>query len=153
MNRTASRSKKVGSAARKASYRLVCQSTPKELLRVETFLFKLGRELRLDDGSIHRLVVAVTEAVNNAILHGNKQNPAKKVVISSAVTKHLLIIRIADEGEGFNPDVLENPLEEKNLLKEHGRGVFLMRSLMDEVKFKKRKAGQTVEMKLRLIVR
>jgi len=64
--------------------------------------------------------------------------------------KHILTIRVKDEGRGFDPALLQDPRDEKNLLKENGRGVFLIRSLMDKVTFKTLKSGSVVEMKVKL---
>jgi len=96
------------------------------------------------------IVVSCTEAVNNAMIHGNQSNPDKKVSVRCIVDKHILTIRVKDEGRGFDPAQLQDPREEKNLLKENGRGVFLIRSLMDKVTFKTLKSGSVVEMKVKL---
>jgi serine/threonine-protein kinase RsbW len=104
----------------------------------------------MDDGIMYRLLVASTEAVNNAIVHGNKSDPGKKVIIRCRVDKKTITIYVADEGKGFDSENLQDPREEKNLMKESGRGIFLMRSLMDQVKFKHLKSGSVVEMKVKL---
>ena len=113
---------------------------------VEMFLNRINKEARLDDGTFYRLLVACTEAVNNAILHGNGTDPKKRVLIVCLVYPRLLKIRVHDEGRGFNTRNLPNPLEERNILKEHGRGVFLMKSLVDKVGFRRLKKGMVVEM-------
>ena len=99
---------------------------------------------------MYRLLVSCTEAVNNAIVHGNNSDPDKKVIIRCTVEKKILTICVKDEGKGFDSERLQDPREEKNLMKENGRGVFLMRSLMDRVKFKRLKSGSFVEMKVKL---
>lgn len=109
-----------------------------------------NKEIGLDDGTMYRLLVAATEAVNNAILHGNASDPRKRVHLCLRTTKHTLILRVSDEGQGFDAGSLPNPLDEKNLMKEHGRGVFLIRSLMDEVEFVKLKAGSAAVLKVKL---
>ncbi len=95
-------------------------------------------------------LVSCTEAVNNAIIHGNKSAPDKSVTVRCTVEKKYLTIRVKDEGRGFDPEELQDPREEKNLMKESGRGFFLMRSLMDSVKVKRLKSGSVVEMKVKL---
>jgi serine/threonine-protein kinase RsbW len=106
-------------------------------------------ELHIDDGIMYRLLVSCTEAVNNAIVHGNKSDPDKKVIIRCIVDEKILTIYVKDEGKGFDSKSLQDPREKKNLMKENGRGVFLMRSLMDKVKFKRLKSGSIVEMKVK----
>lgn len=133
---------------RPAVFTLQIDSNPRNLMRVESLLQLIAKEMRLDDGMLYRLQVAVTEAVNNAILHGNGSDPSKQVKIQCRRTDHCLQFRISDEGKGFDSSSLPNPLEEKNLLKEHGRGVFLMRTLMDSVTFRTLKKGSVVLMRL-----
>lgn len=131
-------------------FEMMCQSNPKEIEGIEKFLQKINSEYTIDDGTMYRLLVSCTEAVNNAIIHGNKSDPGKKVVIRCSIGKKYMTMRIKDEGEGFDPDTLQDPREEKNLMKENGRGFFLMRSLMDSVSVKKIKSGSVVTMKVKL---
>ena len=133
-------------------FELTCRSSTRELLRVEKFLQSMGKRAKLDDGAVYRLLVAGTEAVNNAILHGNGGDEGKQVLIKCSITSRLLRLTVVDEGTGFDADHLDNPLDEKNLMKDHGRGVFLMRSLMNSVRFRKLRAGSAVEMTLELPV-
>ncbi len=135
----------------KVSFEMECKSSPKEIGCIEIFLQKINRaRLHIDDGSMHRLLVACTEAVNNAIIHGNHSDPNKRVLIRVLVGKKIVTIKVKDEGEGFNLRNLTDPRAEDNLLKESGRGVFLMRTMMDEVKFRKLKSGYVVQMKLKI---
>jgi serine/threonine-protein kinase RsbW len=134
----------------KCIYEMVCRSNQKEISHMEKFLKKVSMHLHIDDGMMHRLLVSCTEAVNNAIVHGNKCDPDKKVVIRCVVNKKTLTISVKDEGKGFDSESLQDPRDEKNLLKENGRGVFLMRSLMDKVKFKRLKTGSVAVMQVKL---
>ena len=129
---------------------LVCRSEPREIAKVEKFLAKVNKTAHLDDGTNYRLLVATTEAVNNAIIHGNKLDPKKLVRISCRILDRTLVVTVRDGGKGFNPKSLANPLEEQNLLKENGRGIFLIRSLVDDVGFQMHKTGTSVIMKLDL---
>jgi len=129
---------------------MTCKSDPREIAKVEKFLKKVNQKARLDDGTMYRLLVATTEAVNNAIIHGNRFNPRKRVSISCQIKDHTLFLTVKDSGRGFDPSSLANPLEEENLLKESGRGIFLIRSLMDEVDFRMHKRGTSVIMKVDL---
>jgi serine/threonine-protein kinase RsbW len=142
--------KKSGRIHHKCIYEMICRSNQKEISHIEEFLRQISTQLHIDDGMMHRLLVSCTEAVNNAIVHGNKSDPDKKVIIRCVVKKRTLTICVIDEGKGFDPESLQDPRDEKNLLKENGRGVFLMRSLMDKVVFKRLKSGSVVEMKVKL---
>ncbi len=119
----------------KETFELIIPSDPTNVQRIEDFLHKATKHVHLDEVHFHKLLVAATEAVNNAIIHGNGADPAKSVLVSCTLTKHYMFLSIRDEGKGFNPETIPNPLHEENLLKESGRGVFLMRTLMDEVEF------------------
>ena len=79
--------------------------------------------------------VSFEEALRNAMIHGNKSDPGKGVLIETIIADNEIIIVVEDEGEGFAPKKLPDPTLDENLLKEGGRGVYLMRHLMDEVKF------------------
>jgi serine/threonine-protein kinase RsbW len=142
--------KKDDGRVRRLTYELTCKSSPREIACVERFLQRINKTLRLDDGTMYRLLVSCTEAVNNAIVHGNKNNPDRRVTIRCTATEKAITIRVKDEGEGFNAENLPDPREEKNLLKESGRGVFLIRSLMDDVAFRRLRRGSVVEMKIKL---
>jgi serine/threonine-protein kinase RsbW len=141
---------KVIKQIRNTVFEMVCESNPKEIGCIETFLHQVNKKLKLDDGTIYRLLVSCTEAVNNAIIHGNKSAPDKSVNVRCIVDKRFLTVRVKDEGKGFDPEKLQDPREEKNLMKESGRGFFLMRSLMDSVRVRRLKSGSVVEMKVKL---
>ncbi len=123
-----------------------CKSDPKEIAKVEPFLQKINKAVRMDDGTYYRLLVAGTEAINNGILHGNKSDPKKSVFATCTIDSRKLVFRVKDQGRGFKPENVPDPLEEKNLLKTSGRGIFLMRSLMDKVTFNVTAEGTEVEL-------
>ena len=127
---------------------LVLASNPKQVGKVEGFLEKVNKRVKLDETQFNKLLVAVTEAVNNGIIHGNKRDPSKKVVVTCIIDHTMLTTRVQDEGPGVDPDTIPDPLAEENLLRENGRGVFLMRSLMDAVEFEKLSGGSAVIMKM-----
>jgi serine/threonine-protein kinase RsbW len=81
------------------------------------------------------VAISITEIVNNAIMHGNKGEPNKTVAIKIIFVGDNVEIRIRDQGKGFNPNTVPNPIEESNLLNQVGRGIFIVRSLMDSVDF------------------
>lgn len=121
-------------------------SDPKNVHRIEQFLLKINSAVKFSDEKFGTLLVVVTEAVNNAIIHGNKRNPSKKVVVNGIVRNHLLVINVKDEGKGFNPHGIPNPIDEGNLLRESGRGIFLMRQLAEKVSYNSK--GNEVTMKI-----
>ena len=90
------------------------------------------------------VAIASTELINNAIVHGNKSNPHKTVTIEIVFTDADVTVRVSDQGEGFNPQEIPDPLAEENLLREVGRGVFIVRSLMDELRYEAGPSGGTV---------
>jgi serine/threonine-protein kinase RsbW len=100
--------------------------------------------LGMDGEARHWVDIAVREAVANAIKHGNQQDPDKRVCVDADVEGADLVIRIEDEGEGFDPGDLKDPLAPENLLRPNGRGIFYMRSFMDEIQYGPRPGGGTV---------
>ncbi len=92
----------------------------------------------------HQIMMAVREAAVNAVLHGNAYDPAKKMTVTYEAEPGQLTIRIADQGRGLDPEEIPDPLAPENLLKQSGRGVFLIRSFMDEVSFKNLHPGTEI---------
>ena len=113
---------------------------------------RVSRQLEFDDDALVWMEVAVRESVINAIKHGNKHDLRKQVTVEfttrPAVNPVELLIAIRDQGEGFDPEALPDPLAPENLLKSSGRGIFFMRSFMDEVSIHR---GPDVGMEVRLI--
>jgi serine/threonine-protein kinase RsbW len=113
----------------------------------------VGQTLGLDDDTQHYVGVAIRECVINAIMHGNRNDSSKHVFVefSTANAPHsVLTIRVRDQGEGFDPDTLADPLAPENLLKASGRGIFLIRSFMDDVQLRSAPEGG---MEVRMIKR
>jgi serine/threonine-protein kinase RsbW len=130
--------------------KLTIASNPKNIAKVEKLLQKIALRIPLDEIQMNKLMVSLTEAVNNAIVHGNKSNPDKKVTILCESVPGWLLIMINDQGRGFKLDDVSNPLKKENLLRESGRGIFLMRTLMDRVEFEIIKGGHQVRLWLSL---
>jgi serine/threonine-protein kinase RsbW len=112
---------------------------------------QLSRHLGLDDDAQHWIGVAVRESVINAIKHGNRGDSAKSVEVEFLLRPALapceLLISVRDHGEGFDPHALPDPLAPENLLKASGRGIFFMRSFMDDVQIV-RAAGGGMEVRM-----
>jgi len=102
---------------------------------IEPLIWDIQNSLSLTDERVYNILIAVTEAVNNAVCHGNKYDVTKKVDFSIRVLDNEIIFVVIDEGSGFNPDKIPDPRDPKNLLREGGRGVFLIQQLSDEAVF------------------
>lgn len=107
---------------------------------VDDALARLG----LDDDSRHWVGIAIREAVANAIKHGNRLDPEKRVDVELALRDGHAVIRVHDNGEGFDPSSVGDPLAPENLLKPSGRGIFYMKNFMDEIVYAAGSEGGTV---------
>lgn len=105
------------------------------LPEVESVSSKIATEAGFGDSTIDDLSIAITELFNNAILHGNKNDASKNIAITYTCNETHLIVSIKDEGTGFTPEKIRDPLAPENLLAENGRGIYLAKNLMDDVKF------------------
>ncbi len=99
------------------------------------FLESWLKQQNVPDDIIADIGIAVTELINNAIKHANKFDTSKKVTIILEYLNNEVVVSVSDEGRGFEPEKIPNPVSEENLLKEVGRGLFIVKSLMDDVKF------------------
>ncbi len=105
------------------------------LNHLEKMIQALEQEYGLEAELVHRITMALHEAITNAILHGNKLDPSKTVEVETLRDGNHLRITVTDQGEGFDPASLPDPLDEKNLLRSGGRGVFLIGQFTDELTF------------------
>lgn len=110
-------------------------SKPENIAVVERLIDQISDAHNIIPEHYGNVLIAMTEAVNNAIVHGNKLDLAKSVSVSCAVQEKNLVFRVADEGPGFDYDNLPDPTAPENIEKPHGRGVFLMRHLADDCAF------------------
>jgi serine/threonine-protein kinase RsbW len=123
---------------------LIITSDFANLPRVEKFTVGICKKAKLNEDQSDNMAIAITELVNNAIIHANKQNPEKKVTIRARYEKDRIVVCIIDEGEGFNPEQVANPTDPKNLWKQNGRGLFLVRNLIDEVEIHSSSSGTEI---------
>lgn len=114
---------------------LVISSRLKNIDRVKDFLQEVYHEYSLNMNSFNRVFLGISEAVNNAIIHGNHLNPEKNVFIKMNLSGHLFKIEVEDEGQGFSENVLIDPTVSENIRQEHGRGVYIIRQLANELVF------------------
>lgn len=117
------------------SLHLKIPSLTENIRVVESFIDNARETYTLNDDIYGNIMVAVTESVNNAIVHGNKEDKNKDVKLSLEIEKNSLSFTIEDEGEGFEYDKLPDPTAPENILNPGGRGIFLINNLVDEVEF------------------
>lgn len=127
---------------KRVSYTL--DSTLESVNTIEQIADKFALDAGFDEDNRHRIAMAVREASVNAVLHGNAYDPAKKVTVGFDTTGDALAISIADQGRGLDPAGVPDPLAPENLLKQSGRGIFLIRTFMDEVHFRTLEPGTEI---------
>ena len=127
---------------------LTLTSDPNNISQVEQLVHQLASRYHLNQEKHDNLLISLTEAVSNAIIHGNKQDRSKTVSIRCAQVTDGLAIRVSDQGCGFNYEELPDPTCPERICECGGRGVFLMTQLCDKMRFIN--GGSTVEMQFRL---
>lgn len=126
---------------------LVVPSQPSMAPVVDALVTALTTGLEFDNGMRDDVVIAVNEAVHNAIYHGNRCDSRKPIQLVFRCHPSALTVWVKDQGQGFNPAALPNPRSPENLLQEHGRGILLMKALMDEVDFQSTgERGMTIKL-------
>ena len=123
-------------------------SNPRNIVLVESFIEKMVEKYKIRPDVYGNILISLTEAVNNAITHGNRNDENKTVQIQAQKQQGNLAIRVSDEGRGFDFNNLPDPTSPENIMKCGGRGVFLMHQLTDQIKFDDN--GSTVEMHFKL---
>jgi len=117
------------------------ESTLDSVNKIEQTAEQSAQRAGFDEETIPHIAMAVREAAVNAVLHGNAYDTNKHITASFETTSDDLIIRIADQGPGLDPETLPDPLAPENILRGSGRGIFLIRAFMDEVHFRKLHPG------------
>jgi serine/threonine-protein kinase RsbW len=112
---------------------LVLDSTLESVDKAERAALDLAQESGFGEEDLDRIGMSVRECMVNAVVHGNRYNSHKKVHLSLSRTPERFTVRVADQGEGFNPDELPDPRSGDNLLRHSGRGIFLMKAFMDDL--------------------
>ena len=123
-------------------------SRSENITLVEKLIEDVCEVYRVSEDHYGNILVALTEAVNNAIIHGNKCNPEKTIDIAFTSKEDCIVFIVKDQGEGFDFDNLPDPTDPENIEKPNGRGVFLMRNLADKVEFSDN--GCTVALNFRI---
>jgi serine/threonine-protein kinase RsbW len=125
-------------------------SDRKILSELEGIFQQIQNSFPLSHEKFHNILVATTEAVINAIQHGNKFDLNKKVLLSVEAFDKKIIIVVQDEGKGFDPSSIEDPRTPENLLKERGRGIFIIRQLANSVSIRSGENGTVIEMRFNI---
>ncbi|MCJ7507590.1 MAG: ATP-binding protein [candidate division Zixibacteria bacterium] len=136
---------KKSKAIRKGN-QIIIPSSLDYLCCVDEFMEKKLKKLGVDKNLLADCAISLSEVVSNAIHHGNLDNPEKKVKIELFPKPDQITFRVTDQGNGFDPQCLKNPIDPECLLKEIGRGLFIVKNLMDELNFRfEPGCGTTVE--------
>ena len=127
---------------------LELKSQPESITVVERMIEEVRDSYQVNEDTFGNMLVALTEAVTNAIYHGNKSDPGKKIRIEYGCVHNTLTFTVADEGTGFDFYHLPDPTAPENLEKECGRGIFLMKHLADQLIFSD--GGRVVELNFKM---
>jgi serine/threonine-protein kinase RsbW len=127
---------------------LKLSSNPRSVAAVEPFIARVASKYCVNEDTYGNILVSLTEAVTNAICHGNQLDERKTVLVQLKKCKDRLHFRVSDEGGGFDYQNLPDPTCPERIQEPGGRGVFLMRALSDEIEFLNN--GSTVEIKFRI---
>lgn len=127
---------------------LVFASELENIKLIDDFITRLKKHYHIENPKFMDIRLSIVEAVNNAIIHGNQLDSTKKVLISEEMKDDFLVIRIEDQGGGFDPSKIQDPTSKLDLSTPGGRGIHLMRHLTDQVDFLK--DGQSVILRFKL---
>ncbi|MCX8142682.1 MAG: ATP-binding protein [Bacteroidia bacterium] len=133
-----------------SSQKILFPSNSDTIAEVEKLVQSLCEKYDIPEDAFGNILIALTEAVNNAIYHGNKSNPDKKVTIEYLINQDILKFVVSDEGDGFDYQNLPDPTLPENITKIGGRGIFIIHQLADKVEFKNN--GKTVEIQFQIPV-
>jgi serine/threonine-protein kinase RsbW len=131
-------------AGNRVSYNF--DSTLETVDKAEQAASRIASETGFDEDQVMQIAMAVREAAVNAVLHGNAYDPEKKVRLEFERTNRDLVITIRDQGKGLDPASIPDPLAPENLLKTSGRGIFLIRSFMDDVEIHPSSTGTEIKL-------
>lgn len=125
---------------------LTLESTIASIHAVEETALEWARSAGFSLDIASHLSLVAGEATANAVMHGNRYDPAKRITATFEISDSALTIKVADQGEGVDPESIPDPLAPENLLRSSGRGVFLMRAFMDEVHFRRLDPGTEISL-------
>jgi serine/threonine-protein kinase RsbW len=125
---------------------LVIKSDTSELKKVEYFLDSIFTRYNLSKKHFNKLYLCVSEAIINSIKHGNKNDLSKTVTLKINCSTNQLSVCIEDEGEGFDSREIQNPTVEENIRKESGRGIFIIKTITENIEFNEK--GNCIQFKI-----
>jgi serine/threonine-protein kinase RsbW len=123
-------------------------SCPSQIAKLEEYVREVSEAFNIHETKFPDILISLTEAVNNAIIHGNCSDTTKCVDIESHSLDNKVVFTIRDQGKGFDPNAVKDPTLQENLLVDGGRGVFIMKQLCDTINYKNN--GSTVEIAFNL---
>ena len=126
-------------------------SNPDLLPELEEFIIELARKSNLRDDKLNSLALSFSEAASNSMVHGNKLDKNKKVKITVHVTEKKMTVTIRDEGKGFNINTVPDPTKPENILKDSGRGIYIMRSFLDDIRYNFTPTGTETILEISLV--
>ncbi|MEX0680906.1 MAG: ATP-binding protein [Balneolales bacterium] len=127
---------------------LTLKSDLNELDRVVNFVRQLADKCDIDQDTEHRILLVLSEAVTNAIVHGNRKEISKTVNIKVVFDQKTIFLTVCDQGSGFDPDRIPDPRTKENLLKTGGRGVWLIQEIADETQYSEN--GTRIDIRINL---
>lgn len=127
---------------------LALDSNPENVKEIQPYVDQIVQKYQIGSDLYGNILISLTEAITNAIVHGNQADQNKKVFVHSKFDQNLIRVQVQDEGEGFNYEEVPDPTDPMNILELNGRGVFLMHQLSDGVTYSNN--GSTVEIKFKL---
>lgn len=119
----------------KQIFRLSLNSTYEESEKVPDFVTDIQEKSQLEEDATGNLMLLLSEAVTNAIVHGNKLDENKTVEVEVQINSKKIVSTVKDHGKGFDPQAANDPLKEENLLKDSGRGIFLIKEISDSMDY------------------
>ncbi len=129
---------------KQGKYFVSFSSSVEHLEEVETIANTIAKEAGFDESDSDDISIAITELFNNAVHHGNKDDINKLVRLTFIYRNKSLHVTVKDEGNGFRPESLKDPLAPENLMAESGRGIYLVRNLMDDIEYSIDKTGSEI---------
>jgi serine/threonine-protein kinase RsbW len=125
-------------------YSIQFESSIENLEKVEAVTAQISEELLFPESDVDDISISITELFNNAIHHGNQNNLSKMIYVTYDTTPAAFRVSVKDEGQGFSVTDLKDPLAPENLLAESGRGIYLVKELMDKVEIKTSSSGTEI---------
>jgi serine/threonine-protein kinase RsbW len=132
------------------TFKKTVPSDPDLIPAIDEFILSKTNLLKLDEDTLSDLSLSVSEAIANAMVHGNKLDPNKNVIVSINISDDELVLSIKDEGEGFDPGSVPDPTKPENIMRDSGRGIHIMRSFIDDVVYDFSSSGTELKLIVKL---